>query len=198
MVKLCSNGVVDTYTAAKLLKSGKSFVIDRVSKIKNIKRAQPSVFWENILVMQSRFGIHNINIKKVKKALVVWNKLDTDEKAEIANIAYQLILSSDLDRKLAEKMSEINNTLLMTAADDGTYSLSGYAKKFFNKLNKGEVFESDESGDSMTSGSIADNPQKMFGNKIIKRKIKKFKAIKFKDPRKVNQVNTENSKHEEE
>jgi hypothetical protein len=188
--------IVDKYTGAKLWKAGKSFVNGRAKKIANIKSGRAGDFWESIAIMQSRFNSHSTHYQLVKKAMLVWNKLDTDEKGEAINAAYHLIMQADFDKELEMELYTINNELMMTANLDGTYSMSNYAKKFLRKLDILPLKEEGEEGADPTTqstGSIASNQEKLFGGKLIKRRVRKFKAIKYKDPRKVKQHSNEDS-----
>ena len=193
--KKANEDTLDKYTAAKLWKSGKSFVNDRITKIAKIKSGSPGTFWENIAVLQSRFQVHNSNFKCLRKAMLVWDKLETDEKAEAINIAYSLIMQADFDNELETELIALNNELMATANVDGTYSVSNYAKKFLKKLNILPLKEDDIAPDAQSvmsspdstlqsTSSIAAHSEKLFGGKLIRRRIKKFKCILYKDPNK--------------
>lgn len=194
---------VDKYTGIKLWKAGKSFVSQRTKKLLNIKDAKPGVFWESIMVMQSRFSINNSHIQEIKKAILLWDKLDSDEKQEAVNAAYQMVILSDVDNKLEMEMHDLNNELLLKTSVDGTYSLGGYAKRFLKKINvlPIPVKEDEETAgiqDStvQSTGDIAHKSGKLMGGKLIKRKVKKFKSIKYKDPRKIS-CNQDSTNEEE-
>jgi hypothetical protein len=176
----------------KLWKAGKSFVNNRAKKITEIHNAKPGVFWESIMVMQSRFSIHNSHIQEIKKAILLWDRLDSSERQEAVNAAYQMVLMSDIDKKLEMDMHELNNELLLTTSVDGTYSLGGYAKRFLKKINVLPLpIKEDEETDGIqdssvqSTGAIASKAEKLVGGKLIKRRVKKFKSIKYKDPRKL-------------
>jgi hypothetical protein len=198
---------VDKYTGAVLWKNGKSIIGNRTAKIAKIKSSTNAQLWENIMVLQSRYEVSGQQYKAIRKAMLVWDKLDTDEKAEAINAAYMLIMQSGFDSALEADLVTINNGLMATANVDGTYSLSGYAKKFLKKINNFPLKEDGDiapdaasvtQGDGCQStGDVAQKSDKLFGGKLIKRRVKKFKSIKYKDPRKVRDMTSEEQPDEQ-